>query len=101
MKGEPFSRSESCRFPFGENFVPVDESPFDRGWESVSFKRRPTAFGQDIVGGNGVGFVRVDHNNVGIIARAQVSPLFYMVELSRSVAHLLDDLFERELASRR
>jgi len=93
-----FSSGSIACFPFGEYFVSVDESTIDRYWECVSLERRPFTFRQNIFCCYCVGFARVDDNDIGVVPGAQVSPAVDAVERRRSVAHLFNDLLDREFS---
>ncbi len=93
-----FSSGSIAYFPFGEYFVSVDESTIDRYWECVSLERRPFTFRQNIFCCYCVGFARVDDNDIGVVPGAQVSPAVDAVERRRSVAHLFNDLLDREFS---
>lgn len=64
--------------------------------ESAAFHRTPSALAFNAVGGYGPFLMRIQQNQVGLIARSDKSSLANLVKLGRCMTHFLYQLFDRQ-----
>src|SRR6185312_17177820 len=76
----------------------IHEGAGDRGVEALAFEGRPAAFGQYPGPVHGVGSTRVDEQQVGSIAFAQVATALHVETHRGRVAGRLDQALEAQLA---